>query len=212
MAHTGPMTLRSAPHGEPPEPSGASRAGESARWARRHALERELHDGPALRIAALSLQLGVLRQKLPEEDLRRNDIEDLQTQLHTALQELRRIGDLIYPPLLHEAGLPSALRELAGATPGRVRLRLVGDEVERYDHAIEATVYFAVTELLDELDPDAAPLDLQLSREGASLRLDVGPVDPRQTASILDHVQRVGGTVRSPARTGERITVTIPCA
>src|SRR3954468_4599625 len=109
------------------------RAGEH--WKRRRDLERQLHDGPALRLAALSMRLGLFAQKLRDGtgELER-DIEDLQGQLHTVLQELRVIADRIYPPLLQEAGLGPALRELAGGVPVNVRVHAVDD---RFGPAVE---------------------------------------------------------------------------
>ena len=49
-----------------------------------------MHDGPALRLSALTLQLGLLKEKLQvgTANLQR-DIDDLQRELHTVLQELR---------------------------------------------------------------------------------------------------------------------------
>src|ERR1700750_690531 len=111
-------------------------------WTRRRELERELHDGRALRIAALTLHLGLLAEKIGEGtgDLR-PDIEDLQSQLHLALQELRAIADQIYPPLLHEAGLGPAVVELASTIPVPVRVDAAGG---RFDPAVEGVAYFAV--------------------------------------------------------------------
>src|SRR3954454_21962138 len=126
-------------------------------WNRRRDLERQLHDGPALRIAAMTLHLGLLAEKLRDGagDPQR-DIEDLQGQLHTVLQELRTIADQIYPPLLQEAGLGPALRKLARRAPVPVRVDAVDD---RFDAAVEGVVYFAVLEVLDDLGPDAGSVD-----------------------------------------------------
>src|SRR5919106_1723338 len=59
---------------------------------------RQLHDGAALRISALSLQLGLFRHRVPEAepDLHAS-IEGLQDELHAVLQELRDVAGKIYP-------------------------------------------------------------------------------------------------------------------
>src|SRR3954454_13163811 len=100
--------------GEPHDTDGACRLRAVEHWTRRRDLERQLHDGPALRIAALTLHLGLLAQKVGagRGDLQ-EDIEDLQERLQAVLHELRAIGDQIYPPLLQQAGLGPAVRELA---------------------------------------------------------------------------------------------------
>src|SRR5688572_20909599 len=74
---------------------------EREQWQRRRRLERQLHDGAALRISALSLQLGLFRHRVPEgePDLHAS-IDGLQDELHAVLQELRDVAGKIYPPLL----------------------------------------------------------------------------------------------------------------
>jgi len=62
------------------------RAGARRQWLGRRALERQLHDGAALRISALALRLGLLRHTVPDAgpDLR-TAVEDLQDELHLVL-------------------------------------------------------------------------------------------------------------------------------
>ena len=84
----------------------ANRHAERADWLRRRLLERQLHDGAALRISALTLQIGLMRHKVPvaEADLD-SAVDALQDELHSVLQELRDVTNKIYPPILDEAGL-----------------------------------------------------------------------------------------------------------
>jgi signal transduction histidine kinase len=176
-------------------------------WSRRRDLERELHDGPALRLAALTLRLGLLGQKARDGtgDLQ-PDIEDLQGQLHLTLQELRAIADRIYPPLLQEAGLGPALRELAGRVPVAVRIDAVD---ERFDPAVEGVAYFAVREVLEDA---TRTVDITVRREDDALAIDLAAVDTGQAVAVRDRIQRLGGAVEivGGAVVGT-IKVRIPC-
>jgi signal transduction histidine kinase len=183
------------------------RAGEH--WNRRRDLERQLHDGPALRLAALTLRLGLLAQKLRDGGELQRDIEDLQAQLHTVLQELRAIADQIYPPLLQEAGLGPALRELAGRVRADVRVHAVDD---RFDTAVEGVAYFAVVQVLEDLGPDARSVDVTVRRHTGGLALDLVNVNTGHASTVRDRIRWVGGAVEVVAGpTVGTIKVTIPC-
>jgi signal transduction histidine kinase len=179
-------------------------------WNRRRDLERQLHDGPALRLAALSMRLGLLAQKLGAGagELQR-DVEDLQGQLHTVLQELRVIADQIYPPLLQEAGLGPALRELVDDVPVNVRVHAVDD---RFDTTAEGVAYFAVVKMLEGLGSDAHSVDVTVRRDAGCLALDLSNVDTGRANTVRDHIQWVGGVVEIVAgQTVGTIKVRIPC-
>src|SRR5262249_44354963 len=107
-----------SPHstdGQPREPAIRTlRQKQEDQWLRRRLLQRQLHDGAALRISALSLRLGLIQHRgLPGGHAVRDCIGELQDELHTVLEELRAVATEIYPPLLDEAGLGPALREAA---------------------------------------------------------------------------------------------------
>lgn len=162
-------------------------------WNRRRDLERQLHDGPALRIAALTLHLGLLAQKVRDGtgDLQR-DIEDLQGQLHIALQELRAIADQIYPPLLQEAGLGPALQELASSVQVPVRVDAVDG---RFDPAVEGVAYFAVLEVLENLECTTRTVDVTVRRDDDGLALDLAHVNTGHGVAVRDRIQWLGGAV-----------------
>ena len=69
------------------------------------------------------------------------------------LQELRDVAGKIYPPLLDQAGLGPALREVADRVRPPVRVHAAD---ERFGPAAEGAAYFAVSGCLDALDPDGA--------------------------------------------------------
>ena len=230
------MTLDPAPPalGEPGPGEDASRVRAVARgqWLRRRDLERQLHDGAALRISALALRLGLLRHAPPGGDRHFQDaVEGLQDELHVVLQELRDVAGRLYPPLLDEAGLGPALREVAGRSAVPVRIDAPD---ERFGPAVEGAAYFALLGCLPvppdlagatdgRLDgapvgrPDGrgASIEVVVRREGDVLEMLVSGVDACHAGTIHDGVRLLGGTVAlgDPSTSGMAlITVRIPCA
>jgi hypothetical protein len=110
-------------------------------------LERKLHDGASLRISAMSLRLGLLRGDEGDDGGAsfQRAVGELQDELHTVLDELRAVADSIYPPLLDQAGLGPALRELAVHSGHQVTVQAVD---ERFGTAVEGAAYFAVADCL----------------------------------------------------------------
>jgi signal transduction histidine kinase len=203
---------------QPPLDEAARRA-EREEWLRRRRLERQLHDGAALRISALTLQIGLMRHRVPvaEADLDAA-VDALQDELHAVLQELREVAAKIYPPLLDQAGLGPALAEVADriSVPTRVHA-----PEERFGPAAEGAAYFAVVECLDAMDESAgtgcAAIDIGIRRAaddlGSSvLVVDVAGVDTRHAEAMLGQVWRLGATIDITRRAGiGTITARIPC-
>ena len=211
-----------APHATrlPAPARDARRRAEREQWMRRRRLERQLHDGAALRISALTLQLGLFRHKVPdaEPDLH-SSIESLQDELHAVLQELRDVAAKIYPPLLDEAGLGPALREVADRMETPVRVDAPAD---RFGPAAEGAAYFAVVDCLAAVDAapvDAAPVEVQVlvrrsadEPGGSVLTVHLNGVDLRHAEAMLDQVRRLGGTIDVAGGPGPgTITARIPC-
>ena len=175
-------------------------------WNRRLDLERRLHDGPALRIAALTLRLGLLGEKAAGL---RPDIEGLQDELHLVLQELRVIADRIYPPLLREQGLGPALRELAAGRPTPVRVDVGGD---RFEAAVEGVAYYTVCEVLEGGRDATRTIDLTVRRDDQGLVLHLAGVDTDQVVAVCDRIQWLGGAVEIVGGAAlPTIRVRIPC-
>jgi hypothetical protein len=179
------------------------------RWRRRLCLERQLHDGAALRISSMALRLGALdRDATAADDALRRDIDALQGEVAAALDELRAVAGQIYPPLLHEAGLDPALRELVTARGADATLQVTADRAEP---AVEGAVYFA---LADVLEAAAGPLSIGVRTErGHPPEEDVVVVviegaDPALAPGLLDEAAPLGGTVEV---VDDTITARFPC-
>jgi signal transduction histidine kinase len=189
-------------------------------WLRRMRLERKLHDGASLRISALSLRLGLLSGETGSAGAAgfQQAIGELQDELHTVLDELRAVADHIYPPLLDQAGLGPALRELAVHAGHEMTVRA---PEERFGTAVEGAAYFAVADCLAAWPDRGAPVDVNVRLEDRNsddryLVVTLKGVPACHADVMADHAEAMGGTVETAvtegAPDGGTITVRIPCA
>ena len=165
---------------------------ETEPWRRRRQLERQLHDGASLRISALTLRLGVLGEQVPPADEAqwRHTIAEVQDELHAALQELRAVERQIYPPVLDEAGLGPALRELADRHGVALEL---GIGNLRFGEHLEGAAYFAVSEWLSYPETGGSGFRITIALDGAQLVLALSPFQARQLARVRPHTTEAGG-------------------
>ncbi|PFG96314.1 histidine kinase [Saccharopolyspora erythraea NRRL 2338] len=164
----------------------------ASEWLHRRRLERKLHDGPALRLAALSLRLGVCSHRARDEQLVHECLAGAQDELHAVLQELREVASQIYPPVLATAGLGVALEAMAERFGMPLSVRA---PAERFSAEVEAAAYFEVAESVARLSDDAVALEVAIDRVGDELVLDIA-------------AQRKEGAERGP---DDVITVRMPC-
>jgi signal transduction histidine kinase len=118
---------------------------ESAARLRR--IERDLHDGAQVRLAALAMTLGEIKENLEQSgDIRTLALACAAHQnAKDTLAELRDLARGIHPPVL-DRGLGPALGILAGASAIPVGLTVA--LTDRPSPAIEAMAYFCAAELL----------------------------------------------------------------
>ena len=194
----------------------AWRRGELAEWHRRRLLERKLHDGAAMRASALVLRLGVLRELVPEGNAPLLEgIDDVQDELHAMLDELREVAAHIYPPLLEEAGLVPALRELVAQLDAPVRI-VAGPHAETRFGAAEPAVYFGLVDGLAAAACSGRPIEIVLtpgvSAGRPELLVSLTGVGPEVGEALSDRVRALGGAVKiSTGECGETTEVRVPC-
>jgi signal transduction histidine kinase len=167
-------------------------------------VERDLHDGAQVRLAALAMGLGMAREKLgpgdqPVAPAQLDDIRDLIGTAHLsakeALVELRDLARGIHPPVL-DAGLGDALATLAARS--LIPVELTSDIRHRPTPAIEAIAYFCAAELLANAakHSGANKVTVRVSARRGTLRLRVsddgaGGADPTRGSGLPGLVQRV---------------------
>jgi signal transduction histidine kinase len=146
----------------------------SAQDAERRRLERNLHDGAQQHLVALKVKLGLaemLTAKDPEKA--KATITQLKADTDEALETLRDLARGIYPPLLAEKGLVTALE--SQARKATLPVTVEADGVGRYPQELEATVYFCVLEALQNVQKyaQASHATVRLRDADRTLRFEV---------------------------------------
>jgi len=196
--------------------------------ARLRSIERDLHDGAQVRLAALALSLGEIKENLEAAVRRDGDDGQARTRMlvgaahrdaKETLAELRDLARGIHPAVL-DRGLDAALSSLAqtSATPAASSVHIA----KRPSPAIEAIVYFCAAELLANVAKHghaSAATVYVTEKDGALLMTvtDDGVGGARITAGgglagLRERVQTVDGrlVVISPDGGPTNVTVALP--
>src|SRR6202047_8668 len=117
----------------------------------RRRIARELHDSVGQMLAALGMNLATVGTDLKRLIETANTVNDSEGLVQEMSQEVRTISHLLHPPLLDEAGLPSALRwyvdGFAQRSKIKVDLDLPGD-FGRLSPELETAIFRVVQECL----------------------------------------------------------------
>jgi signal transduction histidine kinase len=190
---------------------------ESAARLRR--IERDLHDGAQVRLAALAMTLGEIKENLEQSPADHHTL-DLVGAAHQnakdTLAELRDLARGIHPPVL-DRGLAPALGILAGTSAIPVALTVA--VTERPSPAIEAMAYFCTAELLANVTKHsgASHVTVSVAEPGSGLVLTVTDdghggarlVPGGGLAGLLERVQTVDGRLEVDSPPGGPTIVTI---
>jgi PAS domain S-box-containing protein len=152
-----------------------------AQDAERRRLERNLHDGAQQRLVSLALTLRLAREQMPEASGEGLELlERAGEELTLALEELRELARGIHPAVLTERGLGPALDGVVARAPFPVEVTALPDE--RLPEAIEAAVYYVVSEAL---------VNVARYADASRATVSVAPVDGRVVVEVSD--DGVGG-------------------
>jgi signal transduction histidine kinase len=146
----------------------------SAQDAERRRLERNLHDGAQQHLVALKVKLGLAEMlALKDPDKAKQTLRQLKTDTDEALETLRDLARGIYPPLLAEKGLATALE--SQARKATLPVTVEADGIGRYPQDVEATVYFCVLEALQNVQKyaHASRAVVRLHESNGELRFEV---------------------------------------
>ena len=146
----------------------------SAQDEERRRLERNLHDGAQQHLVALKVRLNLAARQTDDPQLK-DALLSLQADTDEAVEALRELAHGIYPPLLAEQGLASALEAQARKSPISVRVE-AAEEFPRYPQDVEAAVYFCCLEALQNVAKyaNASAVVVRLSEEEGNLCFAVG--------------------------------------
>jgi signal transduction histidine kinase len=184
-------------------------------------VERDLHDGAQMRLAALAMNLGMAREKLDNDDATvRELIDAAHRNAVDALADLRDLARGIHPPAL-DNGLPSALATLAASSA--IPASVAADIATRPAPAIETIAYFCAAELIANATKHSyanqIKINIYTERSGV-LRLEVaddgiGGADATRGSGLTGLAQRVSTVdghleVSSPPGGPTTVTVKLP--
>jgi signal transduction histidine kinase len=189
----------------------------------RRRLEHDLHDGAQLRLTWLALHLrdaaGVVRDK-PERATA--FLEEAESELQVAIDELRELAHGIHPPVLVDFGLAEAIKSLALRSP--IPVTLVELPPGRLDEAAETVGYYVVAEAMANAQKHsrASFVRVRAGLGADTLRVEViddgagGAVERPGSGleGLRDRAEAIGGimALSSPPGEGTRLSVVIPAA
>jgi signal transduction histidine kinase len=188
----------------------------------RRRVEQDLHDGAQQRLIAIQIKLQIAREMTEQGDLARQ-LDAIQREAVTALDELRSLARGIYPPTLQQGGPAVALSSFARSAS--IPVQVVDRGLGRTSERVEAAIYFCAQEAIQNAAKHAGPgarVVVTLARRLSDLELvvvddGVGmPVEAQASgfgiASMRDRIEAVGGEfeiARSPLG-GTSVRAVIP--
>jgi signal transduction histidine kinase len=195
----------------------------AAQDAERRRLERNIHDGAQQQLVALQVKQRLADGMIEKDPAQARELmAQLQADTVEALDDLRDLARGIYPPLLADKGLPTALESQARKSP--VPVTVESDSVGRYSQDVEAAVYFCALEAMNNLAKyaRASTATVNLSQVDGTLTFAVSDDGVGFVSSdagggtglqgMADRLDAIGGSleVHSTPGEGTRIVGRVP--
>ncbi|HEY1331508.1 MAG TPA: ATP-binding protein [Actinomycetota bacterium] len=184
----------------------------------RRRLERNIHDGAQQQLIALALKLRLMGTMVGKDPNRERDLaEQLLGETQEALENLRDLARGIYPPLLQDKGLVSALE--GQARKSLVPMTVQADGVDRYSQDVEAAVYFCTLEAMQNAAKyaEATRVTVHLSERDGRLTFDITDdgrgFDPSANGhgsglqGMSDRLEALGGRLEVRSEMGRGTTI-----
>lgn len=190
----------------------------------RRRLERDLHDGAQQQLVSLKVKLGLAESIAGKASGARTAelLHRLHEEADAAVDLVRDLARRVYPPLLEDEGLRSAIVAQLQRAPLPVTMQ--ADGIGRYDRHVEATAYFCVSEALRNIaeHADASRGFVRLTQTDRALTFEVSDngrgFDPDMTprggglTDIADRVAALNGrlVIESAPGQGTAVRATLP--
>ncbi|MGA7220847.1 MAG: sensor histidine kinase [Candidatus Sulfotelmatobacter sp.] len=201
----------------------------------RRRIARELHDSVGQSLAALSMNLGIVRQRVSGFDpAATRALDENAAMVEQVSSEIRTISHLLHPPLLDAAGLLSALRWYVDGFSQRSKIKVdleLPDGLSRLPDEMEIAIFRMVQECLTNIHRhsggDSATIRLNIRDQEICIDVqDNGKGIPRQKQLELvsgragvgfrgmrERLGQLGGTVEILSDgTGTTVRAALPLA
>jgi signal transduction histidine kinase len=189
----------------------------------RRRLEHDLHDGAQLRLTWLALHLRDAAGVVGNQPERATALlEEAESELQLAIDELRELAHGIHPPVLTDFGLAEAIKSLA--LRSLIPVTLGELPPGRLNEAAETVGYYVVAEAMANAQKYSSASFVRVSASLASDSLRIQVVDDGAGGALehpgsgleglRDRAEAIGGTLTlsSPPGEGTRLTVVLPAS
>ena len=176
----------------------------AAQDSTRRRLERNIHDGAQQQLVAIAVKLRLAATLAKRDPARATRLlDELEVETHQALETLHALARGIYPPILRELGLDSAIR--AQSARFNLPVDVSANDLKRYPSEVEGAVYFCCLEALQNVakHAKATRVRIRLEDAGGELAFSVSddgvgfdPLRVRQGSglqNLADRLAALGG-------------------
>jgi signal transduction histidine kinase len=183
-------------------------------------LERDLHDGAQQRLVALLIRLRLAQELEDPSPHGAALLAEAESELETALDELREVSHGTHPAVLTDLGLATAIRSVAARASQSIQL--VELPSSPLDATVERTAYYVFLEAVTNAQKYAPEAVVSVSVSSTERALTVvvrdnGPGGASEAPGggllgLRERVEDAGGTfsVQSVRRIGTTVTASIP--
>jgi len=195
----------------------------------RRRIARDIHETTVQKLAALQLNLAMLRRAGGESAEGDDMLEECVALAESSITDLRTLSYLLHPPMLDETGLAAAVRWYAGGFAKRSGLVVridVPAEIQRFPQEVEIAVFRLVQEglinILRHANTDRAAVRLSSERGrlivevqdwGIGMAADDETVFGVGLSGMRERVEQLGGILEiKSGPDGTTITAVLPVA
>jgi signal transduction histidine kinase len=172
-------------------------AQDGERWR----IARELHDGAGQLLAALGMEAANLAGESDRLSARAaSSLGNIQSLVVQMTKDIRTMSHLLYPPLLDEVGLQSALKDYVAGFAARSGIQVslnFPSSMERLDRDTELQLFRIVQESLTNIHRHSGSktASIRIARDNGGLVLDVRDEGKGMPVERLAEIQSKGSGV-----------------
>jgi len=171
----------------------------------RRRIARELHDTAGQILVALNLNLVPLEEELAKRDSDLvKPVKESLSLVDELSRDLRTISHLLHPPLLDEAGLPSALRWYVEGFSERSKVEVelhLAEDLGRLPAECETAIFRMVQECLTNIHrhSDSSTASISITHDAQSIKVEIrdqGKGMPMPAPRVGVGIQGMGERIR----------------